>query len=86
MGFPRSSLNDIVIAFAVLETPIEFNTPDGEKAKVVILVGAPTSKNTEYLKLLSNISRAFRNTEFREAVKLAKEKEELLEILSGLDS
>lgn len=80
------SLTDIIIAIAVLDTAIEFNTPDGEKAKVIILVGAPTEKNSEYLKLLSSISRAFRNSEFRESVKLAKEKTELLEILSGLES
>lgn len=80
------SLEDIVVAIAVLKTAIEFNTPDGELAKVVILVGAPKEKNGEYLKLLSNISKAFRNAEFRESVKLAKDKEELLEILSGLEN
>lgn len=61
-------LKDIVLAIGVLKKSIEFNTPDDEKVNIIILVGAPKNKNTEYLNLLSSISKAFRNKTFRNSI------------------
>ncbi|BDU50652.1 PTS sugar transporter subunit IIA [Haliovirga abyssi] len=61
-------LKDIVLAIGVLKRAIEFNTPDDEKVNIIILVGAPKDKNTEYLNLLSSISKAFRNRAFRDSI------------------
>ncbi|WP_319202309.1 PTS sugar transporter subunit IIA [uncultured Ilyobacter sp.] len=78
------SLNKIIIAVALLENPIEFNTPDGVDAKLVILVGAPKNNNKEYLDLLAKIARKFRYKEYRENILEASSKEELIEALSGI--
>ncbi|WP_372712952.1 PTS sugar transporter subunit IIA [Ilyobacter sp.] len=78
------SLNKIIIAVALLENPIEFNTPDGVPAKLVILVGAPKNNNKEYLDLLAKIARKFRNKDYRENILEASSKEELIEALSGI--
>ena len=76
-------LNELVFAITVLKTGIEFNTPDDELAKVVILVGAPKSKNKEYLDFLSDISKTFRNKEIRDCVKLANSSDDIVQTLAG---
>ncbi|WP_319370552.1 PTS sugar transporter subunit IIA [uncultured Ilyobacter sp.] len=78
------SLNKIVMALALLKNPIEFNTPDGVDAKLVILVGAPKNNNKEYLDLLAKIARNFREKGYRENILEASSKEELIEALSGI--
>ena len=76
-------LKDIVMALAVVKVPIDFNTPDEDKVKVILLVGAPKDKNNEYLDLLASISKSFRNKEFRDSVTTVSNEEELLEVLAG---
>ncbi len=78
-------LDEIVIAMAVLNHPIEFNTPDGERAKIVVLLGSPKGRNSEYLKLLSKITAIFRNRDFRETILRIESQEELVEIMAGLE-
>ncbi|TDT71891.1 PTS system nitrogen regulatory IIA component [Hypnocyclicus thermotrophus] len=78
-------LEGIVMSVTLLKTPIDFNTPDGEPAKIIIMVGAPTTKNTEYLKLLSRISRVFRDKNIREDIITSESKEEILEIIASIE-
>lgn len=74
---------DVVMAIAVVKSGVEFNTPDDEKAKVILLVGAPKNKNNEYLDLLASISKSFRNSEFRGSVMCAHSEDELVEIVAN---
>ena len=76
-------LKDIVMALAVVKVPIDFNTPDEDKVKVILLVGAPKDKNNEYLDLLASISKSFRNSEFRGSVMCAHSEDELVEIVAN---
>ncbi len=78
------SVEDIIVSIALLKHPIEFNTPDGEDAQLVILVGAPKTKNKEYLNLLARIARIFRNKDYRKSVFEATSEEELIEAMSEL--
>jgi len=76
-------VTDVVMAIAVVKSGVEFNTPDDEKAKVILLVGAPKNKNNEYLDLLASISKSFRNSEFRGNVICANSEDELVEIVAN---
>lgn len=78
-------VKDIVFAVALVKGGItDYNTPDGEKAKLVILVAAPKNRNSEYLKLLADISRAFRQSEFRDNILLSNDLDDLIEGLAHL--
>ncbi len=78
-------VKDIVFAVALVKNGIEdYNTPDGEKAKLVILVAAPKNRNSEYLTLLSDISRAFRQSEYRDNILLSNDLGDLIEGLAHL--
>lgn len=71
----------IVLAIYLLKNPLNFQAPDGEPVKLVIMIGAPQEQGKEYLSLISTIARAFRNSEYRNAVLSAKSSEELFKKL-----
>lgn len=71
-------LDKIVVAVGLLENRINFNAPDGEDAKLIVLVGAPKGKNREYLSLVSDLTRTFRDKKFRESIICASNYQELL--------
>lgn len=77
-------IEKIVVAVGLLENRIDFKSPDGEDVKLIILVGAPKGQNKEYLSLVSELMRTFRNKKLREAVTCASDYQELLEAIAEL--
>lgn len=78
-------IKDILFVVVLMpETVEDYLTPDSENAKLIILVGAPKSKNSEYLKLLSNISKWFRQKEIRDNVMLSKDTDDLVDELLSI--
>lgn len=78
-------IKEIIFVVALLKNSVkDYLTPDSENPKLIILVGAPKSKNSEYLKLLSNISKWFRQKEFRDNIMLSKDTDELIEELLNI--
>lgn len=77
-------IEEIVVAIGLLENTIDFQAPDGEWVKLVILVGSPKGQNREYLSLVSELMRTFRNQKFRESVIGASNYQELLEAIAEL--
>lgn len=55
-------------SFALLETPIDYDSIDGEPVKMVFLLAGPESKNSTHIKLLSRISRLMNSSAFRSAL------------------
>lgn len=78
------SLKEFVIAIGLLENKISFNSPDGEKVKLVIMIAGPKGMNKEYLSLVAQVTRIFRNEETRNNVLSAKNYQELLESLAEI--
>ena len=77
-------IEKIVVAVGLLENRIDFNSPDGEDVKLIILVGAPKGQNKEYLSLVSELMRTFRDKKLRESVTCASDYQELLEAIAEL--
>lgn len=77
------NLKRMVFSIAILKRGIDFNSPDDEKVKIVVMVGAPKTENTEYLNLLSFISKLFRNKDVRDSLILSSTPEEVLETIAG---
>ena len=80
-----AGVKDVVIALAVLEYPVDFNSIDGELIKTVVLVGAPKEKGTEYLVLLSGLSKIFRVKKNRDSIKTARNQKELVEAIMEIE-
>lgn len=77
-------IKNIVVAIGLLKYGIDFNSPDGENVKLVILVGAPKGQNKEYLSLVSELMRTFRDDNMRNNVICANDYQELLEAIAEL--
>jgi fructose-specific phosphotransferase system IIA component len=74
------AISDIVAAFVITKSPIDFDSIDGEPVRFIfLLVGKETLLNT-HIKLLSRISRLMNKDEFRAKLLEAKTKEDVLKI------
>mgnify|MGYP000863076336 CR=1 FL=1 len=71
-------IKDIVAAFAILKTPVDFDSIDLEPVKYVFLVVGKESLLNAHIKLLSKISRMMNKEEFREQLDEAKNPSEVL--------
>ncbi|HJH06944.1 MAG TPA: PTS sugar transporter subunit IIA [Fusobacterium ulcerans] len=78
------NIKQIVVAVGLLKESIDFNSLDGENVKLVVLVGAPKKSTKEYLSLVSDLMRAFRNPKTRTSIFEAGDKQELIGILAEL--
>jgi len=77
-----NSVNDILAAFGKSETPIEYNSLDGEPVHLVFLLIGKENLVAKHIKLLSRISRLMNNEEFRKKLVEADNKESILKIFT----
>ena len=75
-----NSVEDILAAFGKSETPIEYNSLDGEPVHLIFLLIGKENLLAKHIKLLSRISRMMNNEEFRKKLVEAKSKEEIQKI------
>ena len=75
-----NSVTDILAAFGKSETPIEYNSLDGEPVHLVFLLIGKENLVAKHIKLLSRISRLMNNEEFRKKLINADSKESILKI------
>ena len=75
-----NSVTDILAAFGKSETPIEYNSLDGEPVHLVFLLVGKENLLAKHIKLLSRISRLMNNEEFRKRLVEAESKESILKI------
>lgn len=55
-------------AFARLETPLDFNSIDGEPVQIIFLLVGPDSNHSQHIKLLSRISRLMNSASFHQKI------------------
>lgn len=56
-----AGLPKIVGGLARLETPVDFESIDGEPVDLVYVIAAPENEGTEHLRALARVSRIFRD-------------------------
>jgi fructose PTS system EIIBC or EIIC component len=78
-----NSVTDIIAAFGKSETPIEYNSLDGEPVHLVFLLIGKENLLAKHIKLLSRISRMMNNEEFRKKLIDAESKESILNIFQN---
>ncbi|MCK9225081.1 MAG: PTS sugar transporter subunit IIA [Candidatus Muirbacterium halophilum] len=74
-------VKNITIIFARHNDGIEFDSLDGQKAKIFFLLAAPLDVQSKYLQVLANLSMLLRKEEFRENIMKAQSPREVIEIL-----
>jgi fructose-specific phosphotransferase system IIA component len=76
------AVTDTIIAAAVMEEGIDFNSPDGDPARLVFLIVGPKNHTRLHLKLLSKMARFLHDQELRDKLKLTRNPADFLTLLT----
>lgn len=75
-----NEISDVVAAFGITTTPIDFDSIDSEPVRFIFLLVGKDSLLNVHIKLLSRISRIMNKDEFRGKLLLAKSPAEVLKL------
>jgi PTS system nitrogen regulatory IIA component len=79
-----ASYNDFFIAIGILNSGIDWNALDGAPVRLLFLIGGPDDKQTEYLKILSNLTSILRDEELRKGLISAQSSAEVMQLFEML--
>jgi PTS system fructose-specific IIC component len=79
-------INKFILAFARKNEGIDFGALDGAKTYIFFMLGSPEEKVGEHLKILSEISQLAKDKFVVELFKKAKNKKEILNIISTYEA
>jgi nitrogen PTS system EIIA component len=86
MAIPHAKLDefdDFHISVAIHKVEgVDWNSLDKSLVKVVFLIGGPSNKQTEYLKILSGLTSAVKNEHLRRKLFESKTSEEVIELFN----
>jgi len=80
------AVSGLILAFARKDTGIDFGALDGERTYLFFAFAAPKSEVGAHLKILSEISRLVKDKFIVELLKKAKDRKEILKIISRQES
>lgn len=74
------------LAYARLNTPVDWNSFDGKPVTQVFLIGVPQKNaGNDHLKILIAISKKLMHEDFRNALDAAKTPEEVLAVMQSIE-
>jgi fructose-specific phosphotransferase system IIA component len=77
-------VTDAAIAVGKLTENIEYESMDGEPIQIMFMIAVPIQNNDEHLKILSMLSRKFMDEEFRNILKKASSRDEIMKVLESV--
>ena len=80
-----SGINGAEGLFLQLAEPISFDAYDGQAVDLIYALGLPMECNEEHAKLLSSISARFSDEEFQQALRQARDADEVWQVISDAD-
>lgn len=78
-------VSDSCAAFVILKNPIEYDSLDGEKVKIIVMLIGLENNVAAHLKYLSKISRLLNNDTFRNQLLECSSSEQVLELLKKVE-
>jgi fructose-specific phosphotransferase system IIA component len=79
-------VDKLVAGLAISKKGIDFDALDGEPAYIFFLLAAPMDSAGPHLKALARVSRLLKDKYFRESLRSAKDKKDILELVSREDA
>ena len=71
-----------IIAFARLNSPINFSQNPKDSVQLVFLMGTPAADPNTYLKILADLCTQLRDSKFRDKLLHARKRDQILQLLS----
>jgi nitrogen PTS system EIIA component len=75
-----SSYDHFFIAVGILKKPIEWNSLDGAPVRMIFMIGGPDDKQTEYLQILSGLTKAIKDEERRKKILTLTKPTDIIEL------
>lgn len=88
VGIPHAKVDctkDLVGAFGLSRKGVDFDSLDGEPVYIFFLLLAPQDSAGPHLKALARISRLIKDKYFRDALRQAKDKKDVIRIIETED-
>lgn len=79
-----SSYDDFFIAVGILKKPVDWNSLDKAPVRFVFMIGGPDDKQTEYLQLLSGLTRLLKNEERRRKLSVLHDPVAIVELFQSI--
>jgi len=71
VAIPHAKLahyDDFFIVIGILKNGVDWGAMDGSSVRLVVMIGGPDDKQTEYLQILSTITLALKDEELRKKI------------------
>lgn len=72
------------IAIGILQKPVEWNALDGAPVRIIFMIGGPDDKQTEYLQILSHLTRAIKDEERRKKLLSLTKPQSIIELFQTI--
>jgi fructose-specific phosphotransferase system IIA component len=76
-------VNDLHVVVGIKKTGIDFNSLDGEKARLFVLVVSPKKRDSQHVPFLAAVASVLKNAEVRERIINAASNEEAYALFQG---
>jgi PTS system nitrogen regulatory IIA component len=80
----RMDCDAMRVAFFTLQTPIDYEAPDGEHVDILFVIVVPTDESEAHLHALATLSEIFTDPQNRQALRACRTDDELLDCLRHL--
>lgn len=77
-----SVCNEFFVAIGVLSKGVEWNALDGAPVRIIFMVGGPENKQTQYLQILSGLTKAIKDEGIRKKMLSVKSEKEIIDLFS----
>ena len=78
------SYDHFFIVIGILQKPVEWNSLDGAPVKLIFMIGGPDDKQTEYLQILSGLTRAIKDEERRKKLLALTKPSDIIELFKTI--
>ena len=75
-----SSYDDFFIAIGILSKGVDWNSLDGSPVRIILLIGGPDDKQTEYLQILSKLTQVIKDDQIRKKMLTLNSPEDMIEL------
>jgi fructose-specific phosphotransferase system IIA component len=79
------TMNQPIVAFALLTQPIDFGSPDGKPVDLVFLVAGSSNGNSQHLKILSSLSRILIHQDMVDGLRNSQTPEQIIELIKAAE-
>ncbi|SLM27426.1 PtsN2 [Desulfamplus magnetovallimortis] len=88
IGIPHGKLatiNSIVVGFGLSQEGVDFDSLDNKPVHIFFLLITPTNSTGSHLKVLAQISRLLKRTDFKESLLKSESVDEIMGIIHSVD-